>query len=476
MAAKRIPSKNILFFLFLLVVKFILCWFIIEQSHCAYSNGNDFSFFLSAGDTFSYIDSFINLKEYGQYYFENFKGDKVYAGRMPVYGSLFGMLYPVLDEESLFSIYVILQIIVETFGAYVLVSLVGNQFPTARITKWIVGSIVTLSTFQTFWSAKLIPESLGVSLMILLIALVVMSRGKAGYSIWLLIGILLMLIVGLKPYLGILIIPLSFEIYRQHRPLYKTLVKKLALTVLPLLVFMSFWTTRNWIVLGKFIPLTEQYSGYNFLESQLALRDFLAAKGVSQEYWDKKAEASFYYGRETVFELKDLYTDVYITRDSLQVVQAFFSKNSNTVSSEFSELEITSMLARMTLHYTSIYPLHDLTGFFSRLRLSLFHSGSYYLPISQSSPCYASWQWGFKIIQSLFYYFLLVFGCLGLFIWRDWTLWFIPAFLALFFCGALQFVELRYFLYLYASLILGTAASLAAIEKKIRNRFSIFRH
>jgi hypothetical protein len=456
------------YFVVALAAKTILTYFIAFQAICHTPRVENSKWSLIAGDNFSYFDSFENLKTKGSFYFENQIHEKVYAGRMPVYGLLNYLLYPRLDTSTIGTVYVLFQILLEALGISLLIMLIRKRCPKQRWTQLLVFFVLLICTFQTFWTAKLNPESPGISILMILVFLVDYSRtALCKEKLWLLIGLLTIILIGLKPYMGILLPAFCFEVYSQSSKDYSKILKRVTLLCLPSLLFISCWSYRNYNVLGAFIPLTEPLSGYCFPESQLSLRRFLGAQGVSQELWDKKAVASFYYGLESNFSIEDLYVDEYITRDSLFFVRNYLSTLSLSKIDLEKEANVAALLNRMTIHYEDQHPLYPLTGFFSRIKMYLFHSGSYYLPIAKSSPCYSEGQWAFKIFESVLYYLIIFGGIIGLFLWRDYTLWFVPAFLVIFFCGIIQYVELRYFLYIYPSMILGCAATLSYLEKRL---------
>ncbi|NNC84346.1 MAG: hypothetical protein HKN79_12280 [Flavobacteriales bacterium] len=444
-------QRHIKIFLVILIVKSILAGMIIHLSLCAQGIDQD-GFYLTAGDTRSYFEPLEHLATQGKYFYLNLDGEKVIAGRTPFYGLLYFIGHSFLNKESILSLYVLLQVLLEAISVLLLWDLI-RQIVQRKWIQWFGLLLLTVSTYHTFWSCKLIPESLALSCLIILFWLLSRARPRA-----IALGILLLILTGLKPYLGILAVVVSVLIIKREKSLSsrKTWRSLIALWA-PLFLFVMVWGGRNYAITGKVIPFTEALSGYSFTEAELAFRKFMAAKGESQEYWDKKAESSFYYGRESVYTLDELYTDSYITSDTLLTIRQHLSQIARGEAvEEERDRKIAGIIERTTSHYKETHPSHLLTGSLDRVKDLIFHSGSYYLPIAKDSPCYSEWQWIFKLMQSLFYYLFTCFGLLSLFLIKDWRVQFMPWYLIALFCIVLQFIELRFFLLAYPSLVLGS--------------------
>lgn len=455
-------NSSALFFCILLI-KILLCWFLIYLAKCE-STDIEISFFaLEAGDTFSYFVPFKNLLAEGSYYFTNHLGEKIYAGRMPIYGLGYYVLTHFFSYSTTAAIYVFVQLIFETIGILSIYSMVRLKYSQLSLTPILILVVASLSTYQTLYSARLLPESFAISLFaILLLQVYLLRKNPNSYRV-LFIGILFLIIVGLKPYFGIFLLPLLLEIYKIFKD--AKLKKNLLLVILPFLIFCSIWTTRNYYQMNSFVPLTQKYSGYGISDSYVALRTYLGTLGENQEPWEPKAHGSFFFERKSFISIDDLYKDDYVTEDSLIELKHYFSRTQTTQS--YTDKEITEKLIRYKDHYESTHPLYRISSFFSLTSNFLFHSGSYNLYIIRGAACYNSWQWGFKILQSFLYFLTLVGFAVGIFLWRDWLVSFYPFFLIIFFCGILSVIELRYFYQAFPCLLLGLGAFLADIENRL---------
>lgn len=450
---------NLNLFLSFFLIKLAMAWGLAFLSNCMSPDFMVSSWAVNAGDTFSYFQPFQNLHDHGTFFFRNEIGEQVFAGRMPVYGLLYYLLYPSLGFETIATLYVWIQVLMESLACLLLFKMTRKKFSTDRLPSLLFFVILGLSTFHTFWSIKLIPESIGLSTLVIIMYLAFQQRENDQILKWCVLGILLAILVGLKPYMGILLLPLSIDILVRNRMNLKRILLSWTALSIPLIILLVAWGNRNHTQIGKFIPLTQELSGYFIPESHQSLRKYLAIQGESAEYWDKKAQSSYYFGRESVYEVEDLHSDSYITQDSIQFIRAYFSRLSAESFDLKTDQSIARSIERFTSHYENMHPFAELYSTLKIAKGFLFHSGSYYLPISKSSPCYSSWQWLFKLMQSGFYYLVLCLGFIGFFFWKDWLLWFIPIFLLILFCVIIKNNELRFFLYAYPGLLLGLFAS-----------------
>lgn len=77
----------------------------------------------------------------------------------------------------------------------------------------------------------------------------------------------------------------------------------------------------------------------------------------------------------------------------------------------------------------------------------------------------------FKVLQSVLYYFFLIFGFIGLGLFakkeKKYILLFIPIYLIVLFCFVVRVVEWRLFAYSFISLFFGATYLLGIIHKKL---------
>jgi len=425
---------------------------------------------VSAGDTFTYIEPFHNLKINNEYFFLS-GSKKVYAGRLPFYGSIFYCFDGFISDNYIFNLYVLIQLALESLAIILLSLLVQKHFWKSKLSFWFSICFLTVSFYMTTTSMYLIPESMGMSILIFILYIYRIYLNDRASKQLIYLSILLTILVGLKPYFGVLFVFISIELI-WFSYIHKLKLKKVFLTNLTLfsclLIFTISWSYRNYNKTNKFIPLTQAYSGMFIPPSLIALRGFLSCMGESSEYWDRKAMGSFFYSYPgSLYTADDIPKSKYYNNDSVEILQKYFSNLTQVNFSKDQDALIVSKIhnykksfVKENLGYVYTYAPAKLVLKF------IFHSGSYYLPFDMSTD--NSIQKSFKLLQTLLYYCFLIFGFIGLALKRDYFLLFIPLFLILLFPITLGTIELRFFTYAYPSLILGMFYLIGLVHDKIK--------
>ena len=425
-----------------------------------------------SGDTHSYLNPFKNLLNKGTYYEKKPAGNIAYAGRLPVYGFIYYLTKPFLSEKNIYNVYVILSIILEALAIVLLSYIVFKYYWKTKMGFFITYIIMLLSTYASSYSNYISPESMGLSVLIFMIYHYhnLINNYHIKYAIYL--SLFLPILVGLKPYMGVigLFISIGFVLkfkYDIRKILFSNMIIWSIFGIL-----LAGWTYRNYKLTSKIIPLTEKNSGYFIPESMVSLRKLISNYGESSELWDKKAMGSYFFSYPgSIYNVEDIPKTPYCNNDSIEALKNYFSKlNSET----FSETE-DSLICEKIKRYISSYQNKNriFTTFVSPVYMTkkfLFHSGSFYLPIDLNSKKTTLFQVLFKYFQSAFYYFILIFGFLGLIFKRNYFIISIPIFLIFLFIWIFHSIELRYFLYAYPSLILGTSVFCKEIHNIFKNK------
>ena len=203
-----------------------------------------------------------------------------------------------------------------------------------------------------------------------------------------------------------------------------------------------------------------------------SLRKLISIFVESSEPWDKKAMGSYFFSYpSSIYNVEDIPKTPYYNNDSIEALKNYFTNLNSETFSEIEDNLICEKIKRYTLSYQNknrIFTTFIAPGFMTKK--FLFHSGSFYLPIDFNSKQITLFQVLFKYFQSAFYYFILIFGFLGLILKRHYFIITIPFFLIVLFIWIFHNIELRYFLYAYPSLILGTSVLCKEIKNQLKNK------
>ena len=427
---------------------------------------------ISSGDTHSYLNPFKNLLNEGTYYEKKSTGNIAYAGRLPIYGIIYFLSKPFMSDNNIYNIYVILSIILEALSIVLLSYMVFKYYWKTKMGFFVTYIIMLLSTYASSYSNYISPESTGLSILIFMIYHYhnLINNYHIKYAIYL--SLFLPILVGLKPYMGVIGLFISIGLVLK----FKYDIRKILLSNMIIWsifgILLSGWTYRNHKLTNNIIPLTEKSSGYFIPESMVSLRKLVSNFGESSELWDKKAMGSYFYSYPgSIYSVEDIPKTPYYNNDSIEALKNYFT-NLNTET--FSEIE-DNLISEKVKRYTSSYQNKNrvFTTIIAPVYMTkkfLFHSGSFYLPIDLNSKQTTLFQVIFKYFQSAFYYFILIFGFLGLILKRHYFIISIPVFLIILFVWILDVIELRYFLLAYPSLILGNSILCKEIHNVLKNR------
>ena len=463
-----------LFLLFVIAFSFKftqLFW--LKKISASINPERSISFFaISSGDTPSYLNPFKNLLKQGTYYEKKSTGNIVYAGRLPVYGIIYYLTKPFFSENNIYNLYIILSILLEALAIVLLSYTVFKYYWKTKVGFFITYIIMLLSTYSSTYSNYISPESIGVSILIFMIyhCHCLINNYHIKHAIYL--SLFFPILVGLKPYMGVIGVLISIVLVLK----FKNNIKKLLYSNLIIWSIFSLlmvgWTYRNFKLTNKLIPLTENKSGYFIPDSRAFLWRFIANFGESSESWDKKAMGSYFFSYPgSNYKAEDIPKTPYYNNDSIEVLKNYFSNLNPETFSEIDDNIISEKIERYTNSFQSknqffttfIAPIYRIKSF-------LFHSGSFYLPIDLKSKRTTSFQLVFKYFQSAFYYFILFFGFFGLIIKRHYFIISVPVFLLILFVLITKYIEYRYFLYAYPSLILGTSVFCKEIYNVLKNK------
>ena len=402
---------------------------------------------ISSGDTFSYTGAMENYIQTGTYFFDNGK-ERVYAGRMPYYSLPYLLFRNFFNLAAAYDAVVIFQVVIESL-AILYFGLTLLMLGCSKITYWI-GVLLLIFSYNFSHSSNYIsPESLTSSLILIFIYTYLSYVNKKNNTNLFVLGLMIALLACLKAYM----------------------------VLIPLVVVLTPWIIRNYGVYKKFVPLQiTTTAGYSYTEADFAYRKFVQAWGGDIIFWEKSAAGCYFIPTPEIHcEFKFptyVFTDKYgieeikNVRDKYVKLQGSFSPVlEEQVVSEFNNL--TSIYKKeRPFRYYLLTPLILAKRF-------IVNSGSYYLPIHSSNPCYHPIQLLLKIWTSGLYWVTLTFGVIGAFYLLNrepetWVVVSIPIIVIILFPIFLRSIEWRMFEPLFSEFLLLSLIFFDAIYHRRR--------
>jgi len=416
-----INRKFLILIAFFIVIKGIQVLHLSYLTQCSAPDRSLGIISFAAGDTFSYTGAMENYIKTGEYYFYNGK-EKVYAGRMPHYAVPYYLFRQFLSQEASHDLIILYQFIWELIASFLFLLLIYQIFKS-NIAVGIGAFILVVSTNWTNFTYYASPESISISFLLVFLYCYQKYLDLRNDKYLILAGILLGLLVTHKAYyiLIFLFIGIDLIIYYSQRDKNNLLIiaKKSALVALPMILFILPWVYRNYTIQGKFIPLQQDtFAGYYYSNAYLAFRNYLGAWGGDIVHWEKTSAGCYFIPQdhincdfsfpEYVFTPEKDLSEIEKVRDSYVLLQRNYTDSlDNFVANEFNELA-TDFKLNNQFRYYIISPLVLVKRF-------LWNSGSYFLPINSSNPCYKWIQLPIKFTQSMIYWVSITAGMIGLF-------------------------------------------------------------
>jgi 4-amino-4-deoxy-L-arabinose transferase-like glycosyltransferase len=457
------PLRPIAIILLVFLVKLASVFYLVHLSKCN-GTGNFMGIASMAGDAHSYITPIDNFLNEGIYYYDDAK-----AGRMPYLGSLYMVFRLFTTKELALSALVVLQVLIGSISIYCMAKLTSMLIGVkSAFWVFIVLSLVTLHI--TIFDFAVLTESLGTAFIGIFLYLhyVYLTQGR-NWKDLIYSGIFLALTVLFKPYLSLLFIAVGIEFLWSHRN--HGLVYNLRKTVLcSICVFAPFfiinlpWTVRNFIVFQRFVPFQQDVNaGYGYSNATLAVYSFIQSIGESYVSWDKRSAGCYFEpveGLPCEYEIPSRILGENLTIEKIHEARAVYGSYIKGPNDSLEQRTI-AIFNDLTEAYKKDHPIsyHLLTPLVL-VKHFLIHSGSYFMPISTSSPCFHTYQIFIKVLQSVLYYAALIFGMIGLMLifkknGSSFLLLLIPIYLVLFFPIFMERSETRYFHLAFPTLLIG---------------------
>ena len=433
----------------------------------------------SSGDTFSYTGATENLVTHGSYYFYNGK-ENVYAGRTPHYGVIYFLLRLLFDMKMSYDILIVIQLLIESIAIFYLFRLC-YQLTSSKIASLAVLAICLISTNWLSFSLYASPESLSISFLIFFLyrfRKYTITRHNLDLVN---AGLFLSILVCLKVYYILVFLPVGAYFFWEDSVAFRQLLGKVifksALISLPLFVLLTPWVIRNYVLLDRFIPFQiNSTAGYNYSNSELAFRKYVTSWGGEIIFWSRNSAGCYFMPWDKVecdFQMPTYAFTRNFGATQVEEVRAMYIRLQHNYSDSL-DRKVSTLFLQMHNEYKAEKPVEHYILSPARLTYKfLVHSGSYYLPIHKSNPCYSSFQLPIKAAQSFSYWLCLLIGLPGILILayqkREIILPFIPIMLIILFPIVLKTTEARYFRTVEPILLIGVGYVIHLMINRVKS-------
>ena len=455
----------------LLLIKISSILWLTDDVGCNSDNkGKVGSIAFETGDSRTYTGAMENFIQEGTYFFVNRGGEKIYAGRLPHYSIPYYLVRLFSSKKLAYDLVVIFQLLFEVW-AIILMSLLVFKITTDLRYFFLTAFIFAISLNWTHFSYYLSPESLSISFFCC--ALYYWHKSyleKLRNATLLIVGVFLGLLGTLKPYLLPLFLVPGIYFIQQYGvtsiPGWKQIVQKTIIISLPLLIFLTPWTIRNYQIYDKIIPLQINLTaGYYLTDAYFAMRKYVVTWGGQYRWWYPNTAGCFFDPNDSSdpncsFVLPDYletvnysHVDIIATRNLYIKSKKGELKSTKMVAEKF-DLLTSDLINEKPAQTYLLAPIRLLKGF-------IVHSGSYYLPLfKKEHRCFQWIHYVLKISQSVLYWCTLIIGIMGLFLMQVHRTKmilgiFLIAYLILLFPIILREVEWRMFHITYPVLVIG---------------------
>ncbi|MGQ0739691.1 MAG: hypothetical protein ACT4OJ_11570 [Bacteroidota bacterium] len=465
----------------LFVLKLILSYVYCQMTIKNYPELTLGSISYYSGDHYSYMGAMENYIETGNYYFVNFRGDTVRAGRSPHYSIPYWVFRQTFSPGTSADLSAALYVLLDTCAIICLAIIAFFLASKRRFVYFLALLLGAASTYISNWSINTVPDGPAASL--LMIGLfyywkAYTSDQKTGKNLFF-ASVFFSWSVVLRPFLltFIAVFALIFLWRLVKKKSFSVIPKYAAICLLPLVLFIAPWAFRNYNLLGKLIPFQQDiYAGYNYYPSELRLRKLMTSMGEDgSTFWNPGTMASYFYPashttsrftypgylkKDTVFLNK-------LEQARLEFISNYAKRNNQEeilLTAKAAELE-TEYRKEHIIRYYLLNPLKRVFTFWG-------HSGSWHLPRSNRGGIIKAIELGNKLLQSTLYFLVLVFG--------TWYLWksrkaspftailLVPVIaLTVLLPFVFGFMEPRYALSFYYPCLIGLVLFIASVQARL---------
>jgi hypothetical protein len=444
------------------------------------------------GDTFSYLDPVENLLRHGTYAQDLARLD-TYAGRMPGYALVYGVLRTVLEPSGAADGTVMLQLLLSLVSIYCLGRLAQEATQWAQAFNWTV-LLYAANTFTTVFDIRLLTESFAISSLIIGIYTFHQAQLRFSATRLLAAGGWLAWAIFLRPFLAPVLCLLAGWYWsrtwlltrRQPWGEARRHLVRGTLLVLPFVVADGAWVVRNWPWYHRLVPLqSNTWAGYKNPPALLQLNEFMGAIGEEHAFWNAASDMAWFYKPMSEAapnfrgETGKLSPPAY-TYDSLMLVRRCLAVAQDSTRPPAARHAAEDRAKRALVTYKQAFqhqrPFQAYLVVPIKLAygLILAHPGDYLFrqPFAKLPPL----QRGIKVLVHLWYLVLVVVGMAGTLLvgWRANFAAFItkaiPLYLVGLFCIIMHLVDARYFALGYPFVIIGAVNFVSTWQERLQRK------
>jgi len=446
------------------------------------------------GDAISYLQPIENLIKNGAYTPDD---------RMPGYGAVYLFFRLLFDKATAIDCVVLAQYVLDVITVYALALLAKKLFKSHFIFYGVYG-VALISFHSSVYSSLFLTESFAVSATILMFYYLVLFQEKPQYKYLLVAGAFWAWMVFLRPvYLPIGGIAVGFWgmqwLLKRHT--FQQFAKISLLFLLPFLAIDSVWIARNYPIHKRIVPLAPVFWYTSSYESGMVnLLAFIQSFGggfiepSSLIGWFGVASIQMQNGiyvsgppNATISLPDDIYTSKF-SEDSLLKLRGILNIAWGAKTDSLTKVKYQRVLRdKLAIYTTSIRaekpflyhvkaPLRHALLFFD-YKNSWYSGGLFELPAqapeSSGRKIYYL-KYAAKQLCATLYYFILVFGTVGIVFILLKNNWQMPHFMALaalysifIFSLILRMPEPRYFLPAYPLMIVCSVWAIWQIKLKL---------
>lgn len=410
----------------LLIRVIILGYFLSQAPQTAFSDKiiggvvvkmNDYDYFLGTIDNY--------LKNGTMTYYDQVKP---FAGRMPGYGIPYLIIRMFCDQVPGLVILIGLQTVlasIATFFLGLIALMISGRINIGKTVFWLFAISAPTMIFDIFT----LSESFSISAIIFFLFFLWkydLDDKKPGL---LFSGFFLAWAIFLRPFLGIfiLVVPLFLLIRLLKKHAFANVITTITIFLLPFIVFETAWVIRNFMVMGRFIPLetslSESYGEDGaYRTSAIGIRSMINAWGGETGEFYTGSEGWFFHhandSQARAYRFPDHVFNAGFNKDSLLRLKYIFNQSVNHDLPDNIRDSLNMLANRVALRYAAEYRRHNLIRYYGINTVKMygklvFSNGTRLLilpPVNEMN----SFQKAIKYFYFLYYFGLILAGIAGM--------------------------------------------------------------